>query len=205
MMQLQVDAICILDGLDFELEDMAKKEDPDRNPLLSVFTPPNEADEAELRKVAADYANDRPIRDNLRGSQRWRFAMRMRLASVLLNPMAKRYIDKDGAVAKRLGKVTCRRVMEWLLTDGIVFAREIYLELLTHGERMVSAPVRQPWITPDQIRKWDSFAKPASAPAVKPKPAPKPEALQPAADPQTTPSSDPAAIPVSVASESPAC
>ncbi len=163
-MQMQVDAIRILDGLDFELEDTAKEEDADRNPILSVFTPPNEADEAELRKVASDYANDRPIRDNLRGSQRWRFAMRLRLASVLLHPLDKGHIDKSSVVAKRLDKVPGRRVMEWLLTDGIVFAREIYIELLTHGERTVSAPVRQPWITPEQMRKWDGPGKPAKTP-----------------------------------------
>lgn len=152
-MQMQVDAIRILDGLDFELEDMAKKEDADRDPLLSVFTVPNKEDEAELRKVAKDYANNRPIMDNLRAAQRWRFAMRLRLASVLLHPMEKGYIDKGSAVAKRLGSIPSRRVMEWLLTDGIVFAREIYLELVTHGERTVSAPARQPWITPEQVRK----------------------------------------------------
>lgn len=142
--QLNQDADRILDGIDWDHRRAAAEEDPFNDYFSTIFCP-SEEDEKELAEAALAYASNKRM-PRLKSSQRWRFAMRLRFASSLLKPVETREIKTGGKLFELITKSKGEEVTLWLLTEGILFCREIFNEIVFTSERCVYAPMRPPWM-----------------------------------------------------------
>lgn len=138
------DADSILDGIEWDHAKAAQDEDEMKNAMSAVFCPPTKEDEDELVASAIAYADGQPL-PRLRSAQRWRFAMRLRFAAALLQPLGKGYIDRKSKFYRQVATVSSNDLTKWILTDGVWFCCSVFNEIVFTKERSVCAPFRPPW------------------------------------------------------------
>jgi len=148
-MRLAIDADSILDGIEWDHAKSAQAEDELNSAMSSIFCPPKPEDTKELTAAAIAYAEDQPL-PRLRSAQRWRFAMRLRLAAAMLQPFDKKHIDCKSSLYRQVAQTSPKDLAKWLLTDGVWFYCAIFNEIAFCKERVVRAPDRPPW-KPDLI------------------------------------------------------
>ena len=135
---LYSDAQKILDGIPFDLMDMAKKEYPNSDLILLAF------DEEELNKISKLYIEEQNL-PSMKGSMRWLFAMRLRFAAAFLYPFAKKRISHSSLLWEMYNKFSKKELLTILLIDLQPINKNIISEYLYIPEESFSAPIRLPW------------------------------------------------------------